>query len=332
MEHNPSSNARKRTGPEQSDPSDDDVDSGSNDAAIEGSSSDHETQELPRKPRRSSRWLMYICSWTFLGEVIFLTFVLLVGVAMFHQLFMQQPPPFGGRRPGFARPLRPKAPPPNYYAILNINPNATDREVRAAYHRQARIHHPDKVKRRATSTANSGGDSESNKQKLQEATAVRMRLIKAAYEALSVALDRCEYHYFHWPKSEGATPDWKGYDRFGQYHQCKNKARHSLFQKSRGDTHGDDDNAKDEDAEIPVEAGKHEEKETGNAVAKQQTTVGFLTVPSWKQYLVYAEKAGESYHTLCYGNPVARAWLFILADFFAWTTGVELPDPCLGGG
>ncbi|KAK8034426.1 hypothetical protein PG993_009421 [Apiospora rasikravindrae] len=353
---------------EQYGPSDDSVEGSSNDSASESPSSDDETQRLQRrKPRRWSRWLMYICSMTFVCDVFFWICVLLLVATMFYQIFQHPPPFFGDGPPGWFN-AKPHQGPPNYYAVLDINPNATDDQIRAAYHRQMRIHHPDKVNGPAASAANPGNSGD-DKQAREAAANERMRLITAAYETLSNGSQRCMFDYSEWPKSKGGVRHMDGEQSLRNYYQCIRKSRRTLFQKKpdRRYKRGDDNNG-DDDAESPVEkekAGeekaraefakedmamkarvekakakakervvkeKEEHRGSESAAARQQTAIESRTVPAWKRISVYAEQAGEAYHTLCYESPVARTGLFALMSAIAWRYGVELPDLCLGGG
>ncbi|KAK8066389.1 hypothetical protein PG997_013136 [Apiospora hydei] len=233
----------RRADLDQNESSDDDADaSSSNDSASEGYSSNNETpRPRRRKPRRSSRWLMYICSRSFFYDVIFWIAVLLVLATMFYQIFQHPPPFFGDGPPGWFNAKKPHEGPPNYYAILDIAPNATDREIRAAYRREIRIHHPDKSNTAASSAANPGNSSDSgdDKQERQAAANERMRLITAAYETLSNESKRCLYNYREWPKSEGGVRHTDGDQSLREYYQCVRKARYTLFRKKPGN--GDDE-------------------------------------------------------------------------------------------
>jgi DnaJ-domain-containing protein 1 len=62
-------------------------------------------------------------------------------------------------------PVTPKAPPVDYYAVLELAPGASPREIKAAFRRLAMKHHPDR----------NAGDEEA---------VARFRAIRAAYEAL----------------------------------------------------------------------------------------------------------------------------------------------------
>ncbi|KAK7966695.1 chaperone regulator [Apiospora aurea] len=355
----------RRPALEQYELSDDDAGASSrNDPASEGPSSNNETRRpRRRKPRRSSRWLMYICSRSFFYDVIFWIAVLLVLATMFHQIFQHPPPFFGDGPPGWFNAKKPHQGPPNYYAILDIAPNATDREIRVAYRREIRIHHPDKSHTAASSAANPGnsGDTGDDKEERQAAANERMRLITAAYETLANGSKRCLYNYREWPKSEGGVQHTDGAQSLREYYQCVRKARYTLFRKEPGNGDGAVEKAKTvekaragmdrekmareeeiekarermdrkEKAKKEVVKEKKEQRKSESAAVEQQTTIESPKVPVWKQCLVYAEQAGEAYHQLCYENPLARTGLFALTGAIAWRFGVELPDLCLGGG
>lgn len=354
----------KIAGPDSSNSVDGDADNGGTYPGSEGSNTGGESPKPPRKPKLYSSWLMYMCSWHFVWEIVFLIFIALLGITIFRQLFMRpedytsrqqryrHQPPNGGGHPDSGLPSRRNAPPPppNYYAILNIKPNATDREVRAAYRRQALIYHPDKINTPAASSAAAAafvttGDGEKDgKQRAPKTAEETMHLISAAYRTLSSGEDRCVYDYFDWPRSEGAVPRTNSYATARQYYRCLGKARRSLFQKDLSNSNGGGIEAKNDEVGNPREGSEQEEKMeeanmdmekekeevSGSAAAKQDKAVGSFSPR--KRVLVYVEKAGAAYHTLCYGDAVARTALFALTNAVTWRFGVELPDFCLGGG
>ncbi|KAK8855567.1 DnaJ domain-containing protein [Apiospora arundinis] len=352
---------------------------------------DDESPEPPRVPkRRFSSWLMYMCRWRFVAEVMFLLFIAALLGTLFHQLFLRPsdyasrqqryrpwgdgdgnratPPPF--QHIFSSRPSRPP-PPPNYYAILNIDPDATDRTIRAAYRRQSRLHHPDKIHASNASKPSDGGGGNGGWGENRTAEE-RMRLISAAYHTLSGGEDRCAYDYHEYPRSEGARSGLNSAARLRKYYACQREVRMRLFTKANDkgddDRSGDSVHNKKEGVKRPVnkrneesmeqKVRKAEVKKTevkkanvkkddvkkkqeqdrkgGTAAAKQETALGEQTDPAWQRYLRLAEKAaegtGEAYHTLCYGDAVARTGLFALQQAIAWKFGVEVPDLCLGGG
>ncbi|KAK7953948.1 hypothetical protein PG996_014834 [Apiospora saccharicola] len=346
----------KRTGPESTKSLDGDADKGGTGLDNEGSNSGGEPPKPPRKPKLYSSCLMYMCSWNFVGEVIFWIFLVLLGITVIHQLFMR-PESYSSRQQRY-----PDSRPPNYYAILGIDLNATDHEIRAAHRRQALIHHPDKINTLAVSPAaaaffaSSGDGGKEGRQRARETAAERMRLLHAAYQTLSNGEERCAYDHFDWPLSEGAVPRKNGYAIAKQYYRCLDRVQRSLFTKESDNGNGGDMDAKMDDMddiredenpsedgnprenekqeekveEANVDVEKEKEEVSGSAPAKQETAVGGLSPR--KRVLVYAEKVGAAYYAVCYGDSVGRMGLFVLMNAIAWRFGVELPDICLGGG
>lgn len=94
----------------------------------------------------------------------------------------------------------------DYYDILGVPRNADEKEIRQAYRRLARQHHPD---------VNPGDD----------AAAERFKSINAAYEVLSDADKRAKYDRYgdRWEQAEhfeqrgGPGPDFSGFFRGGNF-------------------------------------------------------------------------------------------------------------------
>lgn len=351
-------------------------------AMLEDSGNVDESPDPPRPKRRLSSWFMYICSWHFVGEVIFLVFIALVVGTMYRQLFLR-PSDYASRQQRYRSgsdggapppeyPLLSKpgsSPPPNYYSILDIDPDASGRELRDAYRRMARKYHPDKTQTSAASAAlPNNGDNASDSIKANAAEE-RFRLVYAAYQTLSNGEDRCLYDYREYPRSEGAQKSHLSSSaRLRKYYQCLRQVRGVLFQrappndKEDADDGGDGDHRRNDSVESlvskddkgsvehgnkgeegvedtkggeEVEKKEEQEKNSETAAAKQETAVTETTDPAWRQYLRYAGKAaegaGEAYHTLCYGDAVARTGLFAVSHAITWRFGMELPDLCLGG-
>ncbi|KAK7935730.1 Cell cycle control protein (Cwf23) [Apiospora marii] len=212
----------------------------------------------PRKPRLYSRLLMYV--WRFIYEVIFWIFILFLCFTIFHRLFMQPE----------EDELFPSAPPPpNYYAILNISPIATDQEVRRAYRRMALIYHPDKVKTAAGSAAAAAAFPASSvggkgtKQTPEMVAEERMRFILDAYQTLSGGDERCKYDYYDWPRSEGAVLAntkngahqlWQCLVR-GRVKKGFNDAKNARnrAERAKQEAKAEEENTEEEDAEAEVE-------------------------------------------------------------------------------
>ena len=302
----------------------------------------HSGDEPPNPPRRSnvcSRWLMYMFSWKFVGDIIFWIFIALLGLTIFHRVFIEPDESELSSAPQ----------PPNYYAILNINPNATDREVRYAYRRMALTHHPDKIKMRA-------GGGKGSKQNAQTAAEERMRLILDAYKTLSSGEDRCTYDYYEWPGSKGAVPLANTENRARQHWRCLIRVQRRLFTKGFNDVKNarnrgegekqeakaEEETAKKETAEEEKENVEAENVEEADVEVEKEGMGRGSAAPTQdmalrgsvfrKRFLECVAKAGAAYYMICYGDAVARTVLFALVNAITWKIDVQLPGICLGGG